>query len=63
MISVAQFQTKDCYKGTVASRPDHDLDPKGLEEHGGWPPNSGSMPGYIEDSAVVAMIVPNLLSL
>jgi hypothetical protein len=45
----------------VASRPD--FDPRGLEKHGGWAPNSGSMPGYIEDSAVVAMIVPNLLAL
>ena len=45
----------------VASRPD--FDPRGLEKHGGWAPNSGSMPGYIEDSAVVAMIVPNLLTL
>ena len=45
----------------VASRPD--FDPRGLEKHGGWAPNSGSMPGYIEDSAVIAMIVPNLLTL
>ena len=45
----------------VASRPG--FDPRGLEKHGGWAPNSGSMPGYIEDSAVIAMIVPNLLAL
>ena len=45
----------------VASR--SDFDPRGLEKHGGWAPNSGSMPGYIEDSAVVAMSVPNLPTL
>ena len=45
----------------VASRPD--FDPRGLEKHGNWAPNSGSMPGYIEDPVVIAMIVPNLLAL
>jgi hypothetical protein len=45
----------------VASRPD--FDPRGLEKHGGWAPNSGSMPGYIEDPVVVATVMPNLLAL
>ena len=45
----------------VASKPG--FDPRGLEKHGGWAPNSSSMPGYIEDTEDVALIVPNLLSL
>ena len=45
----------------VASKPG--FDPRGLEKHGGWAPNSSSMPGYIEDTEEVALIVPNLLSL
>ena len=45
----------------VASRPG--FDPRRLEKHGGWAPNSSSMPGYIEEAEEVALIVPNMLCL
>jgi len=45
----------------VASKPD--FDPRRLEKHGGWAPNSTSMPGYIEEAEEFALIVPNMLCL
>ena len=34
------------------------FDPRKLEKHGGWAPGSSSMPGYIEDDAEAALVVP-----
>lgn len=39
------------------------FDPRKLEKHGGWAPGSSSMPGYIEDDAEAALVVPLMLSL
>ena len=57
---VAQFQVRGCYRGSQY-RPD--FDPRGLEKHGGWAPNSGNMLGYTDDSVVAAMTVSNVLAL